>query len=117
MVPSVLSSWFIISLSRVVFPPPFFATRATFCPLSREKERSSMIGRAAFCEVLDSEVSHSKSKRAKKSDFKFCYFLFYGFICLMPVGKKEGFCNTVDVGEKKKKEYCDSSDNVFYDRI
>lgn len=35
----------------------------------------------------------------------------------MPVGKKEGFCNTVDVGEKKKKEYCDSSDNVFYDRI
>ena len=71
----------------------------------------------AFCEVLDSEVSHSKSKRAKKSDFKFCYFLFYGFICLMPVGEKEGFCNTVDIGEKKKEEYCDSSDNVFYDRI
>ena len=26
----------------------------------------------------------------------------FGFICLVPVGKKEGFCNTVDVGEKKK---------------
>jgi hypothetical protein len=35
----------------------------------------------------------------------------------MPVGEKEGFCNTVDIGEKKKEEYCNSSDNVFYDRI